>query len=110
LGGGVLEPEDLDIEDEDVFLLCFGRTQPDVVAGPRGVRDSSGADWERECLGLPIAEEGFLVLRLRPCFSRCLVGLEALRAREERDSRCESWEKVSMAWIRDVLERLSRAW
>jgi hypothetical protein len=109
-GGGVIEPEDLDIEDEDVFLLCLGRTQPDVVAGPRGVRDSSGADWERVCLGLPTAEEGFLVLRFRACFSRCLVGLEGLRAREERDSRCESWEKVSMAWIRDALERLRRAW
>lgn len=106
----MLKPEDLDIEDEDVFLLCLGRTLPDVVARPRGVRDNSGADWERVCLVLPTAEEGFLALRLRACFLRCLVGLEGLRAREERDSRWESWEKVSMAWIRDALERLRRAW
>jgi hypothetical protein len=36
--------------------------------------------------------------------------LERLKAREEWDRRWESWEKVSMAWIRDALERLRRAW
>ena len=108
--GGVLEPEDLAVEDEDDFLLCLGRTQPDVVAGPRGVRDSSGADLERVCLRSLTAEGDFLVLRLGAGFSRCLVGLEGRNAREERDRRCESWEKVSMAWIRDALERLRRAW
>jgi hypothetical protein len=61
---GVLKPEDLAPEDDDDFLLCLGRTQPDVVAGPRGVRDNSGADLERVCLRLPITEEDFLVLRL----------------------------------------------
>jgi hypothetical protein len=63
LGDGrlVLEESELleALESEDNFLAAFGRTHPSVFAGPRGVRESSGALFERECFTCPADDEVF---------------------------------------------------
>lgn len=55
---GVEEPEvPENFESEDSFLPDFGRTQPSVFAGPRGVSERSGALFERECFECPVVDD-----------------------------------------------------
>jgi hypothetical protein len=95
-----------DLLESDEFLRPdFGRTHPLGVAKPRGVMTMgrSAVLLDRVYFRLS-GKDTFFVCRL------CVVwisGLLGTKANEERESRCESCEKVSMASWREVLERES---
>ncbi len=79
-----------------------------MLAGPRGVRESSGALFERECFICPVDDDVFLRWCVR-CLATPLPVLEGTSDREERESLWESCSNVFIASIREALDRLMRA-
>jgi hypothetical protein len=102
--------EILEVLDSGNNLLpAFGRTHPSIFAGPRGVGESSGALFERECFMCPVDDEVFFLRWLIRGLAKSMPVPEGTKAKEDRDSLCESCSNVFIASIRDALDRLRRA-
>lgn len=106
---GVDEPE-RDVVEEDLegsencFLAFLGRR-----THPSRLTESSGALLDRVCfLASSDGVEDFLTCRL--CDARlCGLGETGTKARDERDRRYDSWEKVLIASIREAFDKVSSA-